>query len=208
VINKTNNMKNKFGIIGAGNIGQTVARHLLKAGYEVILSNSHGPETLKETIHALGNGAVAGTVKEAADADIVLLSLPWSQISTLTGVIDWSNKIVIDATNHFISYAPEFKLAELGGKASSEVVAEIIPGAHVVKAFNTLPYRILALDPKEGNGKRVIFVSGNHPEAKSAVSAVIEQLGFAAIDLGDLAHGSKLQEPKGAVATVNLIKLG
>jgi 8-hydroxy-5-deazaflavin:NADPH oxidoreductase len=201
-------MKKKFGIIGAGNIGQTVARHLLKAGYEVILSNSKGPESLKETINALGNGAVAGTVREAADADIVLLSLPWSQISTLTGVTNWSNKIVIDATNHFITYAPEFKVANLGVKASSEIVVEYVPGAHVVKAFNTLPYKILALDPKEGNGKRVIFISGNHPEAKSAVAAVIEQLGFAVIDLGNLAHGSKLQQAKGAVATLNLVKLG
>jgi len=201
-------MKKKFGIIGAGNIGQTVARHLLKAGYDVVLSNSQGPESLKETIKALGNGAVAGTVKDAADADIVLLSLPWSQIGTLTNVTDWTNKIVIDATNHFISYAPEFNVANLGGKASSEVVAEIIPGAFVVKAFNTLPFKILALDPKEGNGKRVLFISGNHGEAKSAVAAVIEQLGFAVIDLGDLAHGSKLQQANGAVATLNLIKLG
>ena len=201
-------MKKKFGIIGAGNIGQTVARHLLKAGYEVILSNSQGPGSLKETIKALGNGAVAGTVKEAADADIVLLSLPWSGISTLTSVTDWSNKIVIDATNHFISYAPDFKVADLGGKASSEVVAESIPGAHVVKAFNTLFFKILALDPKEGNGKRVLFISGNHPEAKKEVATVIGLLGFAVIDLGDLAHGSKLQEAKGSVATLNLIKLG
>jgi predicted dinucleotide-binding enzyme len=208
VSNKTNYMKKKFGIIGAGNIGQTVARHLLKAGYDVILSNSQGPGSLKETINALGNGAVAGTVKEAADADIVLLSLPWSQISTLTGVTDWSNKIVIDATNHFISYAPEFKVANLGIKASSEIVAEYVPGALVVKAFNTLPFKVLALDPKEGNGKRVLFISGNHAEAKSAVAAMIEQLGFAVIDLGDLAHGSKLQQAKGSVATLNLVKLG
>jgi 8-hydroxy-5-deazaflavin:NADPH oxidoreductase len=201
-------MKKKFGIIGAGNIGQTVARHLLKAGYKVILSNSQGPESLKETIQDLGSGAVAGTVKEAAEADIVLLSLPWSQISTLTGVTDWSNKIVIDATNHFIAFAPEFKVADLGGKASSEVVAEIIPGAHLVKAFNTIFFKILALDPKEGNGKRVLFVSGNYAEAKKEVAAVIEQLGFAVIDLGDLANGSKLQQAKGAVATLNLIKLG
>ena len=99
-------------------------------------------------------------------------------------------------------------MANLGVKASSEIVAEYVPGALVVKAFNTLPFKILALDPKEGNGKRVLVVSGNHAEAKSAVAAVIEQLGFAVIDLGDLAHGSKLQQANGAVATLNLIKLG
>jgi predicted dinucleotide-binding enzyme len=200
-------MKKTFGIIGAGNIGQTVARHLVKAGYPVILSNSKGPETLKETVVSIGSGASAGTVKEAASADIVLLSLPWSEAATLTGLIDWKGKTVIDATNHFISFAPEFKLADIGDRASSEVVADHLPGANIVKSFNTLYFKILGLDPKEGNGRRVMFVSGNDIPSKKEVSDVIESLGFAVIDLGSLSTGSKFQEPKGAVATLNLIKL-
>lgn len=196
-----------FGIIGAGNIGLTVARHLLKAGYKVIISNSKGPDSLKQTAQELGIGATAGTAAEAAKADIVLLSLPWSQVGTLTTLTNWEGKTVIDATNHFISYAPDFKVADTGGKASSEVVAAAIPGAQVVKAFNTLYFKILALDPIDGNGKRVIFISGDHPDAKKEVRQVIESLRFAVIDLGTLAGGSKLQEPKGAVATLNLLKL-
>ncbi|WP_256012764.1 NADPH-dependent F420 reductase [Desertivirga xinjiangensis] len=199
-------MKTTFGIIGAGNIGKTVAAHLLKAGHSVILSNSRDPESLSGTIAELGAGAKAGTSKEAAEADIVLLALPWSQLSTLSNLTDWTNRIVIDATNHFITYAPEFRLADLGGRASSEVVADFVPGAKVVKAFNTLYFKILEKDPAEANGRRVIFISGNEPAAKQSVSDAIQSTGFAVVDLGDLATASKLQEPKGALATLNLIK--
>lgn len=198
-------MKQSFGIIGAGNIGQTVARHLIKAGYPVILSNSKAPDSLKELAKSLG--AKAGSVTEAAKADIVLLSVPWSQVSSLSGLIDWNNKIVIDATNHFITYAPDFQVADLNGQSSSEVVSSQLSGARIVKAFNTLFFKILAKDPNESGGKRVLFISGDDKSSKSEVSDVIRTLGFAVIDLGDLAYGSKLQQAKGAVATLNLIQL-
>jgi len=200
-------MKKTFGIIGSGNIGQTVAHHLLKAGFSVVLSNSHGPESMKGIIKSLGAGAKAGSVEDAAKADIVLLSLPWSEVSSLSGVTDWSNKIVIDATNHFITYSPDFQVADLKGKSSSQVVAEHLPGARIVKAFNTLYFKILAEDPKQGGGRRVLFISGDDTSSKTEVSDVIKELGFAVIDLGDLAHGSKLQQAKGSVATLNLIQL-
>ena len=200
-------MKKTFGIIGAGNIGQTVARHLIKAGYPVILSNSQGPESLKDIVKSIGAGVNAGTTKEAAAADIVLLALPWSETPSLKELTNWEGKTVIDATNHFISYAPDFKVADIGDRASSEVTADHLPGANIVKSFNTLFFKILALDPKEGDGRRVMFVSGNEAASKKEVSDVIASLGFAVIDLGTLAGGSKLQQPHGALATLNLLKL-
>jgi predicted dinucleotide-binding enzyme len=200
-------MKKTFGIIGAGNIGQTVARHLVKAGYPVILSNSQDPGSLKDIVKSIGAGANAGTTKEAAAADIVLLAVPWSAIPSLAGLTNWEGKTVIDATNHFISFAPDFKVADIGDRASSEVVADNLPGANIVKSFNTLYFKILALDPKEENGRRVMFVSGNDAPSKKEVSEVIGSLGFAVIDLGTLAGGSKLQQPHGALATLNLLKL-
>lgn len=201
-------MKQTVGIIGAGNIAQAVAKHALKAGYEVILSNSKGPASLQSTIATLGQGVKAGTSKDAAQADIVLLALPWLQLKSLTNLTDWTDRIVIDATNHFITYAPDFQVADLGDKASSEVVAEHIPGARVVKAFNTLYFKILEVDPHEANGKRVIFYSGDEADAKKEVSEFIKSLGFAPIDLGTLATGSKLQQAKGSLASLNLVKLG
>ncbi|MGU3377538.1 NADPH-dependent F420 reductase [Chryseobacterium sp. M5A1_1a] len=199
-------MKKTFGIIGAGNIGQTVAKHLVKAGYPVILSNNTGADSLKLIADALGEGAVAGSIQQAVEADIVLLSLPWSQVGTLTNITDWSGHTVIDATNHFITYAPDFQVADLGEKASSEVVSAQLPGANIVKAFNTIFFKILAEDPTVSGGKRVLFVSGDDNNSKNEVIEVISDLGFAPIDLGDLHHGSKLQQAKGSVATLNLIK--
>ena len=200
-------MKKTFGIIGSGNIGKTVAYHLLKAGFPVIISNSHGPESMMEIIKSLGTGAKAGTVEDAAKADIVLLSLPWSEVPSLSAVTNWSNKIVIDATNHFITYAPDFQVADLHEKSSSQIVAELLEGARVVKAFNTLYFKILAQNPKQVGGSRVLFISGDDNSAKIEISDVIKELGFSPIDLGDLAHGSKLQQARGPLATLNLIQL-
>jgi predicted dinucleotide-binding enzyme len=200
-------MKKTFGIIGAGNIGKTVARHLINAGFKVILSNSRGVEALQETITALGNGAKAGTPEEAATADIVILALPWSQLSTLDSLTDWNNRIVIDATNHFITFAPDFQVADLGSLTSSEIVQQHVRGAKLVKAFNTLYYKVLEANPQEPNGNRVIFLSGDSADAKAEVESAITSLGFAVVDLGGLATGGRLQQPKGALASLNLIKI-
>jgi predicted dinucleotide-binding enzyme len=200
-------MKKTFVILGAVNLGHTVARILLKAVNPLFLCNSRGPDTLIETVNALGEGAVAGTVKQAASTDIVLLSLPWSQVPTLSNVVDWTNRLVIDATNHFISYAPDFQVADLGTRASSEVVASLLPGARLVKAFNTIYFKILAQDPVVGEGNRVLFISGDDNDAKSEVASIIAAIGFAPVDLGSLGTGSKLQQAKGALATLNLVKL-
>ena len=199
-------MKKTFGIIGAGNIGQAVARHLLKAGYPVVLSNSGDVEVLKPLAARLGAGASAGTPAEAAAADFVLLALPWTKLSTLTKLTDWSGRTVIDATNQFLTHGPEFILDDLNGRPSTAVVADYIPGARVVKAFNTLYYKVLSQDPEQGGGKRVLFVSGDDASAKEAVKAVIKDLGFAAVDLGSLESGSRFQHPNEALASRNLVQ--
>ncbi|AYB34863.1 NADPH-dependent F420 reductase [Chryseolinea soli] len=200
-------MKKSFGIIGSGNIGQAVAKHLVKAGYPVIMSNSRGPESVRDVVKSLGEGAKAGSVRDAVKADVVLLSLPWTQASSLTKAADWKNKLVIDATNHFIRHAPDYQLADLHGKASSQIVAEHLPGASVVKAFNTLNFKILGQDPNQSGGRRVLFISGDDAPSKSVVAEVIKELGFAVVDLGDLANGSEFQQAKGPLATLNLIQL-
>lgn len=198
-------MKKTIGIIGAGNIGKTIAAHLLKNGYAVNISNSRLPESLKETVALLGKGTTAVTAAEAAKkADIVILAIPWLQAKTLTNVTDWKNKIVIDASNHYIS--PDFQMADLGNRASSEIVQEHLPGSRVVKAFNTLYFKILAGNPVEANGHRVLFISGDDNEAKEEVSEMIKNIGFAPVDLGSLSAG-KLQQAKGALALQNFIKL-
>ena len=198
-------MKKTIGIIGAGKIGKTVAAHLVKNGYAVKISNSKPPDSLKETIVPLGKGATAVNATEAAEADIVFLALPWIQVKSLTPIANWNNRIVIDATNHFVT--PDMQVADLGNRTSSEVVQDYLPGARIVKAFNTLYFKILEANPVEANGHRVLFVSGDDKEAKVQVSEMINDLGFAPVDLGSLSAGGKLQEAKGALSLLNLIKL-
>lgn len=200
-------MKKTFGIIGAGNIAQTIARHLSKAGYRVTLSNSRDAESLKEVVADLGNGVEAATAAEAVKSDIVILALPWKSLSSLPSLTDWKGKHVIDATNHYVTYQPDFKLADLGDKTSSEIVQTYVPGAMVVKAFNTLSYKILEKDPREGNGRRVLFVSGDNTDFKNLVLDMIRSIGFAPVDLGSLAIGGRLQQAKGYLAALNLVQL-
>ena len=107
-----------FGVIGAGAVAQAVARHALNVGHKVTLSNGRGPETLEPLIHELGPGASAGTVAEAAQADAVLLAVPWPRVPrALSGLPPWDGRILIDATNHFLTGPPQFEVADLGERA-------------------------------------------------------------------------------------------
>jgi predicted dinucleotide-binding enzyme len=198
----------KIGIIGAGGIGQAFARHLAKAGYEVIVSNSRGPESLAEFASELGPRAKAGTRQEAAQADVVVLSVVWEHVpNALADLPPWDSRILIDATNPVVQ--PGFRLAELNGSTSSEVVASLARSARVVKVGNTLLRAVLAADPRQAGGHRVLFMSGDDAAAKVEVTAILDKVGFATIDLGPLAIGARLQQfPGGPLPTLNLIKLG
>jgi predicted dinucleotide-binding enzyme len=197
-----------IGIIGAGGIGLALAGHVARGGYETILSNSRGPESLAEVVSQLGPLARAGTREEAALADIVVVAVRWPQLrDALSGLPAWNGRILIDATNPIVE--PGYRLAELNGRTSSEITASLAPQARVVKVGNTLPRALLATDPNQFGGHRVLFMSGDDAAAKADVRRVLETAGFAVIDLGGLASGGTLQQvPGGPVATLNLIKLG
>lgn len=193
----------KIGIIGAGSIGTTIAKHVTQAGYEVIISNSRGADTLTEKVREIGGNISAGSVKEAAQADVVFLAVRWENVHDALSHIILDGKILVDATNAGL---PEFASAE--AKTSSEVVSQWAKGAKVVKAFNTLFAHVLAENPKVGDGNRVLFYSGNHSDAKEIVSGIINRIGFAGVDLGSLQEGGKLQKfPGGPLPTLNLIKI-
>jgi len=200
-------MQMTIGIIGAGDIGQAFAGQAVKAGYDVIVSNSRGPESLTGVVHQLGPLAKAGVRQEAAQADVVVLAVPWSQLgAALSGLPAWNGRILIDATNPVVQ--PGFRLADLKGSASSEIVASLVPGARVIKVANTLVSALLAADPRQAGGRRVLFMSGDDGTAKAGVKGILENIGFATIDLGGLASGGRLQQfPGGHLPTLNLIKL-
>ena len=153
------------GIIGAGNIGQAFARLTSHASRNAIISNSTGPASLKPPLGELGSAVSAGTAIDAAEAPIVVLAVPWPNIPEAVAGLTWDNRIVIDATNAvtvtFEAGVPTFTALELDGKTSSEIVAGLVPGARVVKAGNTLFAPVLAADPREGGGNRILFISGD-----------------------------------------------
>ncbi len=195
------------GIVGAGKIGRALAKHLTRAGFDVIVSNSRGPESLRPLVVELGPKAKAGTTAEAAAAPVVFLSVIWTQLpAVLSKLPDWKGRIAVDTTNPYVADGSGVRLADLGGKTSSEVVAGMVPGARLVKAFNTLFHVILASDPSEAGGRRVIFLSGDDAKAKAEVSAMIDKLGFAPIDLGGLVAGGKMQQAGGPLAGANLVR--
>lgn len=197
-----------FGIIGAGGIGQAFARQLVRIGEDVMVSNRRGPESLMGLRKELGDHIRPVTVREAAAADIVMLTVTWREFpAAVAGLPAWDGRIVIDAMNPILM--PEFKMAELGGRTSSEIVAEHVPGARLVKALNNLAPEILRADPREAGGRRVIFMSSDSAEAKQTVRGVLERIGFAPVDLGSLAVGAPLQQFMGGpLPGLNLIKLG
>ena len=185
----------KIGIIGAGNIGATAARLFSEAGHEVAISNSRGPETLRDAVAKIGPNAQALAVDEAARfGDVVLLAIPWRNPEGLPKPEAVAGKIVIDAMN---PYRTNHSLFDLGSSSSSEETLKRLPGARVVKAFNTIYFEHLATRGRTdvpAAERHAIFVAGDDAEAKQVVMRLIEEIGFAPVDTGSLREGKK-QEP-------------
>jgi 8-hydroxy-5-deazaflavin:NADPH oxidoreductase len=164
-----------------------------------VIANSRGPETLAPVVAALGPGVLAGTVPQAAAHPIVAIAVPWSSVPAAVAGLQWDGQTVIDTTNAFI--------ADLGGLTSSEIVAELVPGARLVKAANTLAAKVLGADPREAGGRRVIFLSGDDAEARATVAELFDAAGFFPIDLGGLVTGGRMQQLGGPLPGHNLIGL-
>lgn len=187
-----------IGIIGAGNIGATAARLWLNAGHEIAISNSRGPETLKDLVKELGAKAKAVTVKEAAQfGEVVLEAIPFGRYASLPAK-ELEGKTIISAANY---YPQRDGRIDLGGLSQSEFIAKHLPKVRLVKAFNTIYYQHLATmgDTTLPLEERIaIYVAGDDAEAKALVAKLIEEIGFAPIDTGSLAN-SKVQEPGAAI---------
>ena len=184
-------------ILGTGNIGGALAGQFNRAGVDALLGHRE-PATAK----SFGPHTRAVAMTGALAADIVILAIPFTAIHEVVGTGSWHGRIVVDATNA-IDF-PAFTPTDLGGRPSTEVVADLVPGARVVKAFNTMPAALLATDPASDGGRRLAFLSGNHADANAEVAKLIEQLGFAAIDLGKLAEGGRLMQFGGPLTVKNL----
>jgi 8-hydroxy-5-deazaflavin:NADPH oxidoreductase len=185
----------KIGILGAGKLGGTAARVFSWAGYPVAIANSRGPEAIDSSAAQFGPNVRVVTPEEAAAfGEVVLLAIPFGQHESLpTGAL--SGKIVMDAMNYLPQRDGE---VDFGGLSSSELVARNLPGARLVKAFNTMHFETLGaagnpgVEPAE---RLVIFVAGDDEEAKADVARLIEEIGFTPMDTGSLREGGRRQEP-------------
>jgi 8-hydroxy-5-deazaflavin:NADPH oxidoreductase len=183
----------KVGIIGAGNIGSTLARNLRALGHDVLIANSRGPSTLAE--FAAETNVVAATVEQAAQAaDLVIIAIPQSAVADLPlDLLRANPAVVVDAGNYYPTRDGTVAQVDAGA-TDSEWIATVL-GRPVIKAFNNILADSLAKRGKpRGNGERVaLSVAGDDAKAKQLVQDVIRELGFDAIDGGTLAESWRQQ---------------
>lgn len=192
----------KIGIIGAGHIGAAAARLLIEAGHEIAIANSRGPETLRELVAGLGPKARAAAVEEAAAfGDVVLVSIPFGKYRELPERV-FDGRIVIDSNNYYPERDGNYIELDEGRTTSSELLANHLKGARIVKGFNTIWFEHLKTQGRKDlprAARRAIFIAGDDPAAKETVAELIDGIGFAAIDTGSLRDGGKLQQPGTAI---------
>lgn len=197
----------KIGTIGAGHIGGNSAKLFAEAGHEIAIANSRGPETLADLVNEISKNAKAVTVDEAINfGEIVMVSIPLGKIYELPSE-GFEGKIVIDTNNYYPDRDGQIPELDSDEKTSSELLAEHLKGAKIVKAFNTIWFEHLKTQGNKDlpiEERRVIFVAGDDKESKNLVSNLIEEIGFAAYDMGSLREGGKNQEPNTAIYNRNL----
>jgi 8-hydroxy-5-deazaflavin:NADPH oxidoreductase len=200
----------RIGILGSGHIGRTLAALWVWAGHEVALSNTRGPDTLREVVEDLGERAHAMTAADAAAfGGVVVLAVPFIRYRDLP-VEQLASKIVIDTSNYYPDRDGHFDELDSGESTSSEVIAAALPGARVVKAINTMYWERLraAGQPHGSHGRLAIPIAGDDAEAKSVVSQLLDEIGFDPVDTGSLRDGGRRQQPGSAIYNVPLTRAG
>jgi predicted dinucleotide-binding enzyme len=182
-----------YAIIGAGKEAQALAKAFARKGVEIAIASRREAEALTPVAKAIGPTIIPKSLQDAVKADVIILAIPFgTQKEVAKAAESWQGKIVIDVTNAY-GVSPE----ELGNHPSSVVVSQAFPGAKLVKAFNHLTAEVLAEDPNVKGGRRVVFLSSDDEGAAAQVATLVEQLGFAPVQLGKLAEGGVLIQARG-----------
>ena len=184
-----------IGLIGAGHIGSQVARLAVQHGYDVVVSNSRGPDTLRDLVQELGPRARAATSAEAAKAgDIVVVTIPLKNIGDVP-VAPLAGKIVIDTNNYYPQRDGHIRELDNETTTTSELMQRHLPASKVVKAFNHIYAAALTTDgqPAGTPNRRALALAGNDADAKRVVAQLIDRFGFDAVDLGPLSESWRIQ---------------
>jgi 8-hydroxy-5-deazaflavin:NADPH oxidoreductase len=186
----------KIGIVGAGSIGQALAVRFAAAGHDVMLSNSRGPETLAAVIAAFGGSVRAGSVPEAARfGDVVAIAIPPRALRDLPAG-PFAGKIVIDVNNYYPEHDGPFPELDGSDLSSSQALASLLPGARVVKAFNTLYFERLLHDSRPdlpAEQRIAVPVAADDADAARTVAVLVDEIGFTPVDAGSLADSHRQQ---------------
>ncbi len=189
----------RVGIIGAGHIGSTLARGLVDRGYEVVISNSRGPESLTALIADLGPNATAGTVTDAAAGDVVIVTVPLKAYQAVP-VEPLAGKIVLDTNNYY--WERDGRIAVLDDKRTTTtgLLQEHLPSSKVVKAFNHIGSADILTDgsPAGSTGRRALATASDHPDAVAWVTALYDDFGFDTVDVGSVAESWRVERDQPA----------
>jgi len=184
-----------IGFIGSGNIGTSVAKAAIANGYDVVMSNSRGPETLVELVAELGGHARAATAANAAAAgDFVVVTIPLKALNDVP-VEPLAGKLVIDTNNYYPERDGQIEALDQQQNTSAGLLQEHLPTSHVVKAFNHIQaLQILSTATTTGTpGRRALAIAGDDPESNTLVASFLDRIGFDTVDLGPLSESWRIQ---------------
>ncbi|WP_341956525.1 NAD(P)-binding domain-containing protein [Microbacterium sp. LWH13-1.2] len=189
-----------LGIIGAGHIGSQVARVAVANGYDVVIANSRGPETLADLVAELGPRAKAATAAEAAEAgDAVVVTVPLGKIDALPAE-QLAGKIVLDTNNYYFERDGHIDALDKGETTTSELLQEQLPTSRIAKAFNHIFAADITTDgtPAGTEGRRALATAGDDAEAVAFVTRFYDEAGFDTVNIGPLSESWRVERDRPA----------
>jgi predicted dinucleotide-binding enzyme len=199
----------KIGVIGSGNIGSTVSRLLAETGHEVMIGTRRSPDDLAALVADMPGEVTAGSIADAARfGDVDVVAIPFGAIGELPADA-FAGKVVADANNYYPGRDGHVPELDDDQTTSTEMLAEVLSGATVVKAFNTMNYRTLATagEPHKPDAERLaVYIAGDDQGAKDKVAALVDEIGFAPVDTGSLAVGGRAQQPGSPIYAADMLE--
>jgi len=189
-----------LGIIGAGHIGSQIARAAVKAGYDVVIANSRGPETLTDLVAELGPKARAATAEDAGRAgDVVVVTVPLRAVEQIP-VEPLAGKIVLDTNNYYFERDGHIDALDRGETTTSQILQQHLPTSKVVKAFNHIPWGDITTDvaPAGTPNRRALATAGDDPEAVAFVTRLYDEFGFDTVNIGPLSESWRVERDRPA----------